>query len=89
MTLLVVGILTATAQLAVASEQELAGQLSLTQCAAQAYCPQTNRFVSCTVYADTFRGQVCSYESKYAYGVRCTGWDIAGNWVVYQDYCIY
>ena len=89
MTLLVVGILTAAAQLAFASEQEFAAQLGLAQCSAQAFCPQTGRFVACTVYADNFRGQTCSYESRYAYGVRCSGWDLAGRWVVYQDYCIY
>ena len=62
---------------------------ALTQCAAQAFCPQSGRTVSCTVYADTFRGQTCTYEAQFGYGVRCRGWDLAGNWVVYQDYCIY
>ncbi|MBU6376433.1 MAG: hypothetical protein KGQ59_10590 [Bdellovibrionales bacterium] len=58
-------------------------------CYARAFCPQTGRAVSCMVYSDPFYGQSCSYESKLGYGVRCTGWDLYGNWVVYQDYCIY
>lgn len=59
------------------------------QCAAQAFCPQTGRTVACLVYSDPFYGQSCTFEARMGYGVRCTGWDLAGRWVVYQDYCIY
>jgi hypothetical protein len=71
-----------------AASQAGAG-VALQQCSAQAFCPQTGRFVSCTVYSDPVYGQSCTYETRLGYGVRCTGWDLAGRWVVYQDYCIY
>ena len=64
-------------------------QAALQNCFAQAFCPQTGRMTSCLVYADPFLGQSCTYEFQQGYGVRCTGWDIYGRWVVYQDYCIY
>ncbi len=59
------------------------------QCVAQAFCPQTGRTVSCTVFSDPVYGQSCTYEARLGYGVRCTGWDVFGRWVVFQDYCIY
>lgn len=71
------------------NQELLAGSPALQQCAAQAYCPQRGRFVTCTVYADPVLGQSCTYETRYAYGVRCRGWDLLGRWVVFEDYCIY
>lgn len=41
------------------------------------------------VYANPFYGQSCTFEFQHGYGVRCTGWDVYGRWVVFQDYCIY
>jgi len=60
-----------------------------TLCQAEALCPQTGRVLRCAVYADPWFGQSCTYEAQVGYGVRCTGWDVYGRWVVFQDYCIY
>ena len=88
--LLVAGfsLMTVSAQ-ARASEELAADAMAVQQCSAQAFCPQTGRVVACTVYSDPVYGQSCTWESRIGYGVRCTGWDVFGRWVVYQDYCIY
>ena len=62
---------------------------ALQSCYATAFCPQTGRSVACQVYANPFLGQSCTFEFSHGYGVRCTGWDVFGRWVVFQDYCIY
>ncbi len=77
--------LIAIAAMAFASQSHAAIQT----CYAQAFCPQTGRTVACRVYADPFFGQSCTYEYKLGYGVRCTGWDVYGGWVVFEDYCVY
>jgi len=61
----------------------------LQSCYASTFCPLTGRSVACQVYADPFLGQSCTFEFRHGYGVRCTGWDVFGRWVVFQDYCIY
>ncbi|MFN7684064.1 MAG: hypothetical protein ACK5QT_01450 [Oligoflexia bacterium] len=68
-------------------ETSLAAQLGLTQCTAHAYCPQSGRTAACIVYANPALGQTCTWDARYAFGVRCTGWDVFGRWVVYQDHC--
>jgi hypothetical protein len=60
---------------------------SLNYCAAQTFCPQSGRNVSCYVYADAYRGIYCTQEWAFGYGVRCTGYDVFGNWVVYGVSC--
>jgi hypothetical protein len=77
--------LIAVAAMAFASQAHAA----LQSCYASAFCPQTGRTVSCMVYANPYYGQSCTYEFQTGVGVRCTGWDIYGRWVVFQDYCIY
>ncbi|MEN9723114.1 MAG: hypothetical protein RJB38_1100 [Pseudomonadota bacterium] len=62
---------------------------ALYSCYANAFCPQTGRTASCMVYANPYLGQQCTYEYQTGVGVRCTGWDSFGRWVVFEDYCIY
>ena len=60
---------------------------ALVLCETRTFCPQTGRVVACGVYAEPIYGQRCYVENWYGYGVRCHGWDVFGNWVVYESYC--
>ena len=87
-TALIFAALTASSMIACAYSAEQEQNAALTVCWARTPCPN-GLTIQCTVYANPYLGQACSWSTVPFQSVECRGWDAFGRWLVLFNNCWY